>query len=125
VSARAANAATPAGSAKTACGKDGISQGRLPTASTKSAVVADVMRRHGGPPGASTAAGMTTSAETAIAANPPTAAGSSARPSRPAPRQDATGPVMTARSAQGRPAYPSNSAHWPISSRSATNGFQA
>src|SRR5579871_14437 len=107
VSARAANAATPAGSAYTGRSRDGISHGRLPTASTPSAAAPARTRCRAGcrvPAGlARIAAGSTTSAEIVIAAKPPAIAGSSARPRRPAPRQDATGPVVTARSAHGRP----------------------
>ncbi|MFC6540324.1 hypothetical protein ACFQES_26660 [Nonomuraea salmonea] len=65
--------------------------------------------------GRGTAAGSAVIAVTVIAANPPTAAGSIARASRR--------PDHTARTTQGSPAYPSSSAHCPMSSRSATYGF--
>src|SRR5690242_21222761 len=81
VSARAANAATPAGSAYTGRSSDGISHGRLATPITASAIPA---ARHRGGPGPAdrialkAAAGSATRAEMVIAAKPPTAAGSRA-----------------------------------------------
>ena len=59
----------------------------------------------------------------AIPANPPMAAGSSASARRARPIR--TGPAHSSRSTLGSPAYPSSMAHWPITSRSATYGFQA
>ena len=80
VSARAANAATPPGSAYTVCSTDGTSQGRLPTASAPSATAMVFLLL------VYSATGTTTSAVMAMAAKPPTAAGSSARARRAAPR---------------------------------------
>ena len=98
VSARAANAATPAGSAYTGCSRDGMSHGRLPAASRPSAVPARFMLP------LRSEAGTTTSAVTVIAANPPTIAGIMTSASRAAPRQDARSGLVAACSTQGRPA---------------------
>src|SRR5512146_743001 len=99
VSARAAKAATPAGSAYTGRSSDGTSQGRLATTRTAPATATDLTawpgvprRRVAGPAAPRAAAGTATRAVTASAANPPAAAGTSASASRPAPRQDGPGP---------------------------------
>src|ERR1700678_2662664 len=105
VSARAANAATPAGSVYTACSTDGMSQGKLPTASAVSGTATAASRLLLTAVVAAT--GTTTSAVIAIAANPPATAGNSATASRAAPRQEVRGArsgLSMARSTQGRPA---------------------
>ena len=98
VSARAANAVTPAGSAYTVCCRDGMSHGRLPAARAASAIAARRVLL------VRSAAGTTTRAVIVIAANPPITAGTSDRHSRPVQRHGASAGLTTARSAQGRPA---------------------
>jgi hypothetical protein len=98
VSARAANAATLAGSTYTGCRRDGMSHGRLPV--TRAPRPTTTRRTLA----ASRTPGTTISAVTVIAANPPTTAGTRARASRAAPRHDVWPGASTARRTQGRPA---------------------
>ncbi|MDF2706851.1 MAG: hypothetical protein K0R62_2503 [Nonomuraea muscovyensis] len=113
VSARAANASTPTRSPVTVRGRSsaGTSHGRLNSTSSAATRTADARDL-------ATATGRAARPVTVMAANPPTAAGSIARAVRPGPR-----PEHAAATTQGSPAYPSSSAHCPISSRSATYGF--
>ena|GEM_PF-7055097 len=81
------------------CSTDGTSQGRLPTASAASDTATVLgLKVH-------TATGTTISAVMAMAAKPPTTAGSSARASRAMARRGLpSSSRSTVRNTQGRPA---------------------
>src|SRR5690625_4516741 len=124
VSERGAKASTPRGSVTAPPVRDGTSHGSDTRTSAHTNSPARDHHRMTAGPRRHSATGPAASAEISTEENPPIAAGISAHtnPAKPRPGVRSARRAVAA-TTHGRPAYPSSTAHWPSSRRSATKGF--